>query len=172
MSIYDGTKTRNKTLFCTPRDWRPRQRRHWELWSVWGDTAWPALPFRTTCQSSGVFSTGEGSLFSLPPGQQVHRLEIKVSFLDFVILPVTKLTGGVCWNYCVCVCRLCPNGIFESAQPLQPNLVWLVHYRDLECCGAEIGLPSTRSRSQGVCHQKVTVSTMFSECLQPNLVWW
>ena len=44
--------------------------------------------------------------FSLPPGQQVHWLEIKVSFLDFVVLPVTKLMGGVCWNYCVCVSRL------------------------------------------------------------------
>ena len=135
MFIYDGTKTRNKTLFCTPRDWRPRQRRRWELWSAWGDTAWPALPFRTTCQSSGVFWTGEGSLFLLPAGQQAHWLGIKVSFLDFVVFPVTKLMGGVCWNYCFCVSRLCPDGIFKSAQTfatrlglfgasLRPGMLW------------------------------------------------
>lgn len=133
MSIYDGTKTRNKNLFCTPRDWRPRQRRRWELWNVWGDTAWPALPFRTTCQSSGVFLTGEGSLLPLPAGQQVHRLEIKVSFLDFVVLPVTKLMGGVCWNYCVCVSRLCPDGIFGSAQPFATKLGLVVRHHEPQC---------------------------------------
>ena len=43
--------------------------------------------------------------------------------------------GGVCWNYCVCVSRLCPDGIFGSAQPfatklgligalLRPGMLW------------------------------------------------